>query len=51
MWDILHETFPETFPPKAELPKSKHAVAPRLAQMCPGCGHRSAFHAIRELLQ
>jgi indolepyruvate ferredoxin oxidoreductase, alpha subunit len=38
-------------PEKAALPKPKHAVAPRLAQMCPGCGHRSAFYAIMELLR
>lgn len=25
-------------------------LSPRPAQMCPGCGHRSAFHAIRKAL-
>ncbi len=25
-------------------------VVPRLPQMCPGCGHRSAFHAVKEAL-
>ncbi len=27
------------------------AVPPRPAQMCPGCGHRSAFHAVKKALK
>lgn len=51
LWDNLREVFGEVIPAKAALPQAAHAVAPRLAQMCPGCGHRSAFFAIRELLE
>ena len=50
-WELLGQAWPELFPPR--LPRQAHGeeVSPRLAQMCPGCGHRSAFYAIRELLQ
>ena len=49
-WALLSSAWPDTFPPRmAEAPKEE--VVPRLPQMCPGCGHRSAFYAIRELLQ
>jgi indolepyruvate ferredoxin oxidoreductase alpha subunit len=46
---ILAETWPDlfTFEPEAA---PEDGVPPRLPQMCPGCGHRSAFHAIRKAL-
>lgn len=51
VWDVLSGIWPETFPKrKVHAPKEADEVSPRLAQMCPGCGHRSAFHAIAELL-
>lgn len=37
---------PEKPPRKGNRPE----VAPRPAQLCPGCGHRSAFHAIKKAL-
>lgn len=51
MWDFIHKTFPQVVPLRGELPSPGVQVAPRVAQMCPGCGHRSAFHATRELLE
>jgi indolepyruvate ferredoxin oxidoreductase, alpha subunit len=52
VWQQLSRLWPAAFPPRAELKPAPEAAAisPRLAQMCPGCGHRSAFHAIAELL-
>lgn len=48
-WKLLAEAFPDLFAldggPRAEVP-APQGVASRLPQMCPGCGHRSAFHAI-----
>ena len=40
--------WPELFPGAA--PRKAAEPAPRLPQMCPGCGHRSAFHAIKKAL-
>ena len=48
-WKILSDYWPELFPPR-ELKPAPIEVSPRLAQMCPGCGHRSAFHAIKQAL-
>jgi indolepyruvate ferredoxin oxidoreductase alpha subunit len=45
-WKILSETWPDLFAPRApHVPLCE--VVPRLPQLCPGCGHRSAFHAIK----
>jgi indolepyruvate ferredoxin oxidoreductase alpha subunit len=51
LWDNLREVFSAVIPEKSALPKPKHSAAPRLPQMCPGCGHRSAFFAVQELLR
>ena len=49
--DILHHTWPDSIPPRATIAaESLFPVPIRPAQMCPGCGHRSAFHAIRQAL-
>ena len=48
--DILHNTWPETVPARRVRPSGEPPMPPRPAQMCPGCGHRSAFHAIRQAL-
>ncbi len=50
-WELLSQTWPEVFAPRPVQAAIEAEVSPRLAQMCPGCGHRSAFHAIRELLR
>ena len=44
----LADVWPGLFPaPERRVPAQS---APRLPQMCPGCGHRSAFHAIKQAL-
>jgi indolepyruvate ferredoxin oxidoreductase alpha subunit len=56
---ILAATWPDLFPPalsaESELPAARLAAAPeppaRPPQMCPGCGHRSAFYAIKKALR
>lgn len=49
--DILHRTWPESIPSrKISAAESIAPVPARPAQMCPGCGHRSAFHAIKQAL-
>ncbi len=47
---ILSDVWPSIFDAPAEIVPSKE-ISPRLPQMCPGCGHRSAFHAIRKALE
>jgi len=51
IWDFLGRFWPEMFP-KKEAPSAgmEVEVPPRLAQLCPGCGHRSAFHAVAEAM-
>ncbi|OGR66980.1 MAG: indolepyruvate ferredoxin oxidoreductase [Elusimicrobia bacterium GWB2_63_16] len=44
----LAGVWPKLFP--APERAQREAPAPRLPQMCPGCGHRSAFHAIKRAL-
>lgn len=46
---VLHIAWPEIFPALQFLPITQ--VLPRPAQMCPGCGHRSAFYAIKKALK
>jgi len=49
--DILHRTWPDSIPPRTTIAAATLVPAPlRPAQMCPGCGHRSAFHAIKQAL-
>jgi len=50
VWNLLSGIWPEDFPARAARPEAGDQAPPRTAQMCPGCGHRSAFHAIRDLL-
>ena len=48
--DVLKDTWPDMLPtriPQAEFPA---IVLNRPPQMCPGCGHRSAFHAIKKAI-
>ncbi|MGD9950534.1 MAG: thiamine pyrophosphate-dependent enzyme [Desulfobulbus sp.] len=47
---LLHRTWPDLVPSMQEQEACQVVVPPRPAQMCPGCGHRSAFHAIKEAL-
>ena len=48
-WDILSACWPEVFESGIK-PVAQPFNNPRIAQMCPGCGHRSAFHAIKQAL-
>ncbi len=45
----LSITWPDLIPPQPDFPGVE--VPPRPAQMCPGCGHRSAFFAIKQALK
>lgn len=47
---ILNRIWPDMVSPPKQLPHSP-AVPARSPQMCPGCGHRSAFHAISKALK
>lgn len=47
---IIRNTWPDMLPPQTERAVDKPYVPLRPAQMCPGCGHRSAFHAIKKAL-
>ncbi|MFO7810919.1 MAG: thiamine pyrophosphate-dependent enzyme, partial [Candidatus Delongbacteria bacterium] len=48
-WDILSGHWPEVFESGIK-PVTQPFANPRIPQMCPGCGHRSAFHAIKQAL-
>lgn len=48
---ILHETWPKMVSAKTISEENKPYVAKRPAQLCPGCGHRSAFHAVKKALE
>lgn len=50
---ILAETWPDLFAGQATRPSAfdvAKGLPSRPAQMCPGCGHRSAFYAIKKAL-
>jgi indolepyruvate ferredoxin oxidoreductase alpha subunit len=48
---IISETWPEMLQEKKIAPSCSFEIPTRPAQMCPGCGHRSAFHAIGQVLR
>ena len=48
-WKMLSDIWPDLFPLRSKQVE-KPDISPRIAQMCPGCGHRSAFHAIKKAL-
>ena len=47
----LRKTWPEVFGSIQSPQESHPPLPPRPPQMCPGCGHRSAFYAIRQALR
>ncbi len=49
VWDVLEKNWPDLLRPREEK-KPLHQAIPRPPQMCPGCGHRSAFYAINKAL-
>lgn len=46
---VLRKCWPDLLPAK-QVPAKGMDVPRRPPQMCPGCGHRSAFHAIKDAL-
>jgi indolepyruvate ferredoxin oxidoreductase alpha subunit len=48
--EALRKTWPDMLPAGTVPEKPLPPVAERPAQLCPGCGHRSAFHAIKQAL-
>ncbi len=49
VYDILKKTWHDLLPDKAVSANLPY-VPKRPPQMCPGCGHRSAFHAIKQAI-
>jgi len=47
---ILQNTWPDLIAASEPIPQLSDDIPARPPQMCPGCGHRSAFHAIGEVL-
>ena len=47
---VMRKTWPHLLPPLLETPPPPMEWSSRPAQLCPGCGHRSAFHAIKRAL-
>ena len=50
VYEILQKAWPDMLPPKTETGPIELEAPARPPQMCPGCGHRSAFHAIKRAL-
>lgn len=50
VYDTLSKSWPDILPEKIKPVRQIAEVPVRPAQMCPGCGHRSAFHAIKQAL-
>ena len=47
---LLAQTWPGAFTARPAPSQASLDTVPRAPQMCPGCGHRSAFHAIKAAL-
>lgn len=47
---VLRKTWPDLIPAGDPIPQPADDIPLRPPQLCPGCGHRSAFHAIGEVL-
>ena len=46
---VLAQSWPDMTSPN-KVPAAADPAPSRVAQLCPGCGHRSAFHAIKQAL-
>lgn len=46
----LEKVWPELLAPRPEPTRARPPVPPRPPQLCPGCGHRSAFYAVKKAL-
>jgi len=51
VYDIVQNTWPDMLPDRPVIASGGPPVPARSPQMCPGCGHRSAFHAIKKALK
>lgn len=47
---ILRDTWEDIQIPEVVIPEFETPAPSRAPQLCPGCGHRSAFHAIKKVL-
>jgi indolepyruvate ferredoxin oxidoreductase alpha subunit len=50
VYTVLKKTWPDLLPDRIQPQSEASPVPKRPAQLCPGCGHRSAFHAIKSAL-
>ena len=50
VYEMMGKTWPDLLPEKTEEGDDLPYVPMRPPQLCPGCGHRSAFHAIKKAL-
>lgn len=50
-WQKLSSVWPDLLPESEPIPDIGVHIPERPAQMCPGCGHRSAFFAIKNALR
>ena len=51
VYDVLKRTWPDLPPDKPARAEGRAEARFRPAQLCPGCGHRSAFFAIKKALK
>lgn len=51
VFDILEKTWPGLLPDRPVAIDVRVQIPARPAQLCPGCGHRSAFYAIKKALK
>jgi len=51
VYEVIKKTWSDMLPDRQVQSVAISDVPPRPAQMCPGCGHRSAFHAIKMALK
>jgi indolepyruvate ferredoxin oxidoreductase alpha subunit len=47
---VISKTWPQLLPPLPESATPPLQWSSRPAQLCPGCGHRSAFHAVKQAI-
>ncbi|MFH1136987.1 MAG: thiamine pyrophosphate-dependent enzyme [Pseudomonadota bacterium] len=50
VFEVLKKTWPDLLPDRPAQTVEDAPAPLRPPQMCPGCGHRSAFHAIKQAL-
>lgn len=49
--EIIHRNWPDMVDPPPPVVEGAVPAPPRFPQMCPGCGHRSAFYWIKKALR